>query len=126
MWLRTWRSWTSSWSTSLWWTTGLPETERGLIRAFASRPGIELIENGENLGIATAMNVGIRRGQKLGCRWVLLFDQDSCVTDGFVDAMVSGFETLSAEEAAGDFGSAVSRQAIGECDGCLPRSGWGD
>ena len=52
----------------------------------------QLIENGHNLGIAAALNVGIREAQGQGCRWVALFDQDSTVTDGFVATMVSDFE----------------------------------
>jgi len=51
----------------------------------------ELIENGENLGIATALNIGVRRCLELGAEWILLFDQDSQVTPGFTEAMVHAF-----------------------------------
>lgn len=40
-------------------------------------PTIEYISNGRNLGIATALNQGIERLLERGCRWALLFDQDS-------------------------------------------------
>jgi rhamnosyltransferase len=52
----------------------------------------EIIENGSNLGIATALNVGIRRAESLGAKWVLVLDQDSGVTDGFVRQLLSDFE----------------------------------
>ena len=51
----------------------------------------ELIENGENLGIATALNIGVRRCLELGADWILLFDQDSQVAPGFTEAMVHAF-----------------------------------
>ncbi|QRR12676.1 glycosyltransferase [Burkholderia sp. MS389] len=40
-------------------------------------PAIEYITNGRNLGIATALNQGVERLLEHGCRWALLFDQDS-------------------------------------------------
>lgn len=47
-----------------------------------------LIENGDNLGIATALNQGIRWARQQGFQWVILFDQDSTTTDGMVAAML--------------------------------------
>jgi rhamnosyltransferase len=63
------------------------------IRTASSRIGFHLIENGENLGIATALNIGVRHAQNVGAEWVLLFDQDSMVTPGFTEAMLHGFAT---------------------------------
>lgn len=48
-----------------------------------------LIEHGENLGIATALNAGVRWAQTHGFHAVALFDQDSQVTPGFMTAMTS-------------------------------------
>jgi len=74
----------------------------------SSRIGFHLIENGENLGIATALNIGIRhvigvsqarqeqdraKASPLGESWVMLFDQDSCVTDAFTGTMLDSFLT---------------------------------
>lgn len=61
------------------------------LRDASGRIDFELIENGENLGIATALNIGIRYAQCVGAEWVLLFDQDSTVTPGFTEAMLHGF-----------------------------------
>jgi rhamnosyltransferase len=60
-------------------------------RAASLSLGFRLIENGENLGVATALNIGIRHAQIAGADWVLLFDQDSIVTPGFTEAMLQGF-----------------------------------
>lgn len=40
-------------------------------------PNVELIELGDNLGIARAQNIGIDRVRTLGLDYVVLFDQDS-------------------------------------------------
>jgi rhamnosyltransferase len=61
------------------------------LREASSSIGFNLIENGENLGVATALNIGIRQAQIDGSDWVLLFDQDSSVTPGFTEAMLQGF-----------------------------------
>ena len=65
--------------------------ELELLRDSAQIMGFELIENGENLGVATALNVGVRRALELGAEWILLFDQDSRVTPDFTATMLRGF-----------------------------------
>ena len=70
---------------------GSSPAEMDLLRVACRDTGSHLIENGENLGIAAALNIGIRHALTLGSEWVLLFDQDSCVTPGFVEAMLHGF-----------------------------------
>lgn len=46
-----------------------------------------LIENVDNLGIAQALNQGVLWAKNEGYSWVILFDQDSKITDRFVDQM---------------------------------------
>lgn len=67
--------------------------EIALLREANSNIDFHLIENGENLGIATALNIGICHAQLGGADWILLFDQDSAVTPGFTEAMLLGFKT---------------------------------
>src|SRR5665213_1179891 len=74
---------------------GSPETSINLLRAASHQTGFELIENGENLGIGAALNIGIRWAEVNGFEWVILFDQDSAVMEGFMDAMLRGFENIS-------------------------------
>lgn len=71
---------------------GSSSGELALLREQAATRGFTLIENNENLGIATALNIGVRWVIDHGLEWVILFDQDSRVTEGFVQAMVAGFE----------------------------------
>lgn len=70
---------------------GSAELERTLLRETCARLDATLIENDANLGISAALNQGIRLARERGCEWILLFDQDSRVTDGFLDAMLRFF-----------------------------------
>jgi rhamnosyltransferase len=74
---------------------GSDENELAPLRFASREPGFKLIENGDNLGIAAALNMGIREAQKEGCQWVALFDQDSGITDGFIATMISEFHAYS-------------------------------
>jgi rhamnosyltransferase len=57
--------------------------------------GFLLIENRTNLGIATALNTGVREALQAGSKWVALFDQDSSITEGFVEAMLADFQAYA-------------------------------
>jgi rhamnosyltransferase len=66
---------------------GSSATELDALRAASRNFGFQLIENRENLGIAEALNQGVRWAKDKGYRWVLLFDQDSRMRDRFVETM---------------------------------------
>jgi len=55
--------------------------------------GFQLIENGENLGVAEALNQGVRWAKSKGYPWIILFDQDSAITDKFIDQMFAAWRT---------------------------------
>jgi rhamnosyltransferase len=76
---------------------GSGEGELSLLRDASRDQGFRLLENGANLGIAAALNCGVRAAQLQGCAWVFLFDQDSEVTSGFVATMIADFQDLSRE-----------------------------
>jgi rhamnosyltransferase len=63
--------------------------------------GFQLIENRENLGIAEALNQGVRWAHDQGYPWVILFDQDSGITDGFMSHMFSAWESHPERERVG-------------------------
>lgn len=66
---------------------GSHAAELAPLRAMRDRAGWALLEMGDNLGIATALNAGVRWAAAQGFEEVALFDQDSQVTDGFLMAM---------------------------------------
>jgi len=52
-------------------------------------PRVSVILNPRNLGVASALNIGIRRAIELGYAWVLLLDQDSVPNAGMVESLLS-------------------------------------
>jgi len=64
-----------------------------MLRMISNRLGFHLIENNENLGVAEALNQGVRWAKSRGYAWVILFDQDSKLTDNFMRDMFSTWES---------------------------------
>ncbi|HEY0759332.1 MAG TPA: glycosyltransferase family 2 protein [Acidisarcina sp.] len=62
-----------------------------MLREARDHYAFTLIDNEANMGIAAALNLGVRLALQKGYQWVLLFDQDSTVTDGFAEAMLEGY-----------------------------------
>ncbi len=71
---------------------GSSEETLKLLRTASHVLNFVLIENGENLGIGAALNIGVRWAESNGSQWVALFDQDSSVTGGFIAQMLVDFE----------------------------------
>lgn len=63
---------------------GSREDEISPLRAAGSEGRFALTELGQNLGIGAALNVGVRWASENGFSWVVLFDQDSTVTENFI------------------------------------------
>ncbi|MBQ8997859.1 MAG: glycosyltransferase family 2 protein [Clostridium sp.] len=59
---------------------------------------IEIIFNEENLGIATALNIGIRSALKQGYKWILTMDQDSKVSKNMVEKMLEVYNSIDEKE----------------------------
>jgi rhamnosyltransferase len=74
---------------------GSSEQSLAMLRGGRSKYDFELIENGCNLGVAAALNVGVREVKARGCFWAALFDQDSRVEPGFIDFALEAFEAAS-------------------------------
>lgn len=52
----------------------------------------------DNLGIAAALNIGIRQAKAHGHQWALTLDQDSHVTDGMIVTMLRAYEAHPQKE----------------------------
>jgi rhamnosyltransferase len=71
------------------------------LRAKQQSLGFQVIENGENRGIAEALNQGVQWAKSQGYPWVILFDQDSRITDCFVDQMFAAWDSHPGRERVG-------------------------
>ncbi len=66
---------------------GSDDSQLAMLREIAANPMVHLICNGENLGIAKALNLGVEKAAALGFAWVVLFDQDSCPNPDMVASL---------------------------------------
>lgn len=53
---------------------------------------VNIINNNSNLGISKALNIGIDYAKEHNYDYVLLLDQDSTLTDNFIENMLDGFK----------------------------------
>jgi rhamnosyltransferase len=75
--------------------------ELARLRVASQTLGFQLIENGKNLGLAEALNQGVRWAKSQGYPWVILFDQDSRITEGFIRQMFTAWESHPDRERVG-------------------------
>ena len=54
-----------------------------------------LIRLNDNLGIATAQNKGIERALELSAEYILFFDQDSTISNNFVDDLIADYKKIA-------------------------------
>lgn len=59
---------------------------------------IKVIFNQENLGIATALNIGVKDALKQGYNWILTMDQDSKVSSNMIEKMFEVYSTIDESE----------------------------
>jgi len=71
------------------------------LRSIQAELALVLIENRENMGIAYALNQGVRWALENDYAWINLFDQDSRITEGYMTAMIEDFKQISTGIALG-------------------------
>lgn len=67
-----------------------------LRQGFDEHRQITLIALEQNMGIAFAQNAGIDHARRAGARYLIYFDQDSVITEQFVQPLKEAFISLSA------------------------------
>jgi rhamnosyltransferase len=67
--------------------------------------GIHLIPNDENLGVATALNQGIRYAKDCGCDWALTLDQDTTPYSTMVQNLIAAYRGCPLKLKVGIIGS---------------------
>ena len=72
---------------------GSSEEKLNRLRLAALEMEFTLIENGDNLGIAAGLNIGVKWAQSEDYTWVAMFDQDSTAPPAFIDTMRRAYDT---------------------------------
>jgi rhamnosyltransferase len=76
-----------------------------MLRELSAQPSLRLICNLENLGIARALNIGVRRALADGYSWVLLLDQDTQVDSDMVERLLATYASCAEEDRVAIVGS---------------------
>jgi rhamnosyltransferase len=71
------------------------------IRCWCNDLNIILIENGTNLGIATALNVGVGYAGSIGAEFTAFFDQDSTPDAGLMTALLETYANATSASPSG-------------------------
>lgn len=71
---------------------GSPEAALSALRTASDKMKFLLVENGSNLGLGAALNIGVAIVEKMGADFVAIFDQDSTVTEGFIGALCDCYQ----------------------------------
>lgn len=59
---------------------------------------IDIIFNEENLGIATALNIGVKKALEQGYNWILTMDQDSKSSDNMIEKMFEVYNKIDKDK----------------------------
>jgi rhamnosyltransferase len=96
---------------------GSSEVESHMLRDLAANPLITLHRNRDNLGVASALNIGIQHAMARGYTWVLLLDQDSCANEDMVRELLAARNAYPNHEKLAVIGSGfrdVNKEASAE------------
>jgi len=84
---------------------GSTDSELRMLGDLVADPSVELLINGENLGVAQALNVGIQRAVTHGYSYALLLDQDTQVDDDMVATLLATYGSFRDKERLAVIGS---------------------
>lgn len=74
---------------------------------------IQTILNSKNVGLATALNQGVRQALELNAQWILTFDQDSVAPSNFVRDLLAAYEACPYREQVAMIGPVYKDQVSG-------------
>lgn len=75
------------------------------LEALSVKSTFHAIFNSSNLGVATALNQGIRWAKVNNYNWVILFDQDTVISDNMVEILFSTYQRIGKWEQIGIIGA---------------------
>ena len=93
---------------------GSPSSSVEEIKQIGEQPGVHLILNASNQGIARALNAGARWAASQGYRWVLTLDQDTAVGPEMVDSLSGVFRSYPFSERVAVIGSNYRHKVTGK------------
>ena len=101
---------------------GSGDGSKELLGQQAQLSGVSIIYNQENLGIAAALNMGVRLAKAAGHQWIMTFDQDSKVTPGMIGVMLDAYEAYPEKEKVASMSPRYRHKQTGKVYGNSPDS----
>ena len=86
---------------------------QAMISDAAARMGAHLIANGDNLGVAAALNRGFDHAIEHGSNWVITMDQDTFAHPDMVQTLISAYNDCPFREQVGVVGSSYEERQTG-------------
>lgn len=77
---------------------GSGDSNKELLERLTQQSGVSIIFNYENLGIAAALNIGIKKAKTDGHQWAVTFDQDSQATPHMIESMLKAYDAYPQKE----------------------------
>ena len=87
---------------------------KALLERLGGNPKVSIIYNLDNLGIAAALNIGVRHAKAAGHQWVATFDQDSKVTPGMIKTMLQVYDTFAEQEKVASLSPRYQNRSTGQ------------
>ena len=84
-----------------------------VLRQVASMAAVEVIHNSRNLGVAAALNQGVRWAAELGFAWVLTLDQDSRPAENMLAELMAARKSLEEPERTAILAPQVIDEGLG-------------
>lgn len=94
--------------------------------ALTASPNVHLIRNQDNLGVAAALNQGMKWADERGYRWLLALDQDSLVCEYMVEELIRVYRSCSTERRVAVIGSNFMDRDVGQPLISTPDAGPGE
>ncbi len=99
---------------------GSSAEELAPLRMSSRTLGFQLIENGDNFGIAEGLNRGVQWAKGQGYPWIILFDQDSLLPSDFMEQMFAAWQSHPHRDKVGSIHPRYLDPETGE-EGIVPR-----
>jgi rhamnosyltransferase len=91
---------------------GPGDTALAMLDELALHSFVSLVRNGQNLGVARALNIGVERAASLGFTWTLLLDQDTVVAADMVETLSSIYSSFPDGERLAIIGSGFTDRSL--------------